>query len=463
MMPKRFGKAEQEFRSGVAVGVALMGLSVQFRMLREKKAESVEDFAKGAGVPVAFVDGIENCDITSFMRSNSDLFTKVGMYCGVAMEIKFSSLLGKLASGFEMQPSTFDEEKDLVEFNEPKDTFWSDQAQIVGDFFQNVTILLPEAELRKAPGKVDISFSVEIGSPDGWDRKFSELFVKKNGVDFTRYNNGDNKPAHDKETFIEFNDAISFDIPGKGTVYATTAPFDSPDYNYLINRTVKINGNEWMVTNVEYNSPFAGVCRAGSAIGLVVRKPKDNSRIHVMDLVPLINEYNVNCFVKQDKVESYIADIKDGNFVHRLRSAPLAMSKNIDLIGISNHKVLIESGVQDLTDRIDPNVTLENLFVLTHCNGIEEVHKVDVSQHPSSVAFFPEGNNRVLGINFEDVNLGIRVLGSVNIETAETRLDAFTDKDNSIFARRVNAEQPEEYQFIVVLGYTLKAKRIMQQ
>jgi hypothetical protein len=79
-------------------------------------------------------------------------------------------------------------------------------------------------------------------------------------------------PTRDKETFIEFNDAISFEIPGRGTVYATTAPFDSPDYSYLINRTVKINGNEWTVTAVEHRA-LGGIRKAGSPIGLVVRRP----------------------------------------------------------------------------------------------------------------------------------------------------------------------------------------------
>lgn len=275
-----------------------------------------------------------------------------------------------------------------------------------------------------------------------------------------------NEPKLGKETFIEFNDAISFDIPGKGIVYVTTAPFDSVDYEYLINRSVMINGNERFVTNVEFGKGVIGLCKAGSPIGLIVRNLVDNPipKIKMMDLIPLINEKNVNSFVKPDKVQPYLVDINCNNIVHKFMSAPLVIGKTIDLLALSEHPVLLKERVQDLTDHLDTHVVLSNLYILSHANGVEKVHKVDTHNMPTAVASLPVGNNyRYLTLNFENNDLGVHVFGAFNLETGTIRLDASVSEDISIFAKYLNSENPEYFQFITVLGYTLTTKRVMKQ
>ena len=113
-MPKRYGKAyssrNPDFYSGFTLGKTLMNLSIMFYSFRVKKEQTLEEFAKAAGVKIAFVRGIENCDMNVFVHSDLDDFTKVALYCDVALSIQFTSLKKAALDKFGGLPKTWAEE-----------------------------------------------------------------------------------------------------------------------------------------------------------------------------------------------------------------------------------------------------------------------------------------------------------------------------------------------------------------
>lgn len=114
-MPKRFGKLTSSFLSGVATGKTLSAMSLNFKEYRKSKEMTVEEVAKAAGVSVKFIQGIEDCDIFTYLKSDTEDFMKVARVFDVAIQFGLKSHLSALRDSIEIQPLTFDQEVTINE------------------------------------------------------------------------------------------------------------------------------------------------------------------------------------------------------------------------------------------------------------------------------------------------------------------------------------------------------------
>ncbi len=131
-------------------------------------------------------------------------------------------------------------------------------------------------------------------------------------------------------------------------------------------------------------------------------------------------------------------------------TAPLAVGKKVDLLGLSQTDSLLAAGIMDQSDSIDPYINLQQVY-LTVTDGTDtDVLKVNVSNLPlSNFTYSTQNNYRVMTLNFATTSvlvnkdtvqadgsalvalagvvtndlimrLELQLSGSVNIETGET-------------------------------------------
>jgi hypothetical protein len=129
-------------------------------------------------------------------------------------------------------------------------------------------------------------------------------------------------------------------------------------------------------------------------------------------------------------------------------TAPLAFGKKIDLLGISQTDTLLNAGIMDQTDSLDPTIGLQNVYVKVG----DDVLKIPTSNLPwANFNYNPQNNYRTMVLNFSTssvlvnknskradgsalttlaaivtgdliVRLEMNVSGQVNIETGETNI-----------------------------------------
>lgn len=176
-------------------------------------------------------------------------------------------------------------------------------------------------------------------------------------------------------------------------------------------------------------------------------------------------------------------------------TAPLAFGKKVDLLGLSQTDTLLASGMMDMTDSIDPAVTLESLYVVVGANKM----KFTVANLPlANFTYATQNNYRVENLAFQTtsvlinkdtknidgtalsgdladivannlaVRLEISVSGTINIETGETNVfgnsvsvysvqgadGTFVDLGDASVAAIVDAFTPSK-----MVGYSLQAYR----
>lgn len=120
-------------------------------------------------------------------------------------------------------------------------------------------------------------------------------------------------------------------------------------------------------------------------------------------LVPFLQPdgSNADVFVADTLVAPSIREVAGEN----VTTAPIAIGKEVDLIGISNHPGLITSGVLDSTDAIDPRLAIENVYLVNEWDnaGVPafDVLKFNTIRLPrSGFVASHEGSGRELTLNF---------------------------------------------------------------
>jgi hypothetical protein len=115
-------------------------------------------------------------------------------------------------------------------------------------------------------------------------------------------------------------------------------------------------------------------------------------------------------------------------------TAPLKFGKKFSLLGLSQTSALLDAGIVDETDCLDPAIVLKNLYI-SHKNNKQAVtvHQVDNMPYATGVAD-TKGNYRQVTLNFNAILqtpgqdegsvifFKVMVSGTVNLETAETLL-----------------------------------------
>ena len=121
-------------------------------------------------------------------------------------------------------------------------------------------------------------------------------------------------------------------------------------------------------------------------------------------LVPVVqpNGESDDKFVAASAVAPFT--VKVGNY--DVPTAPLALNKDIDLIGISQYQPLLGAGIIDHSDDVDARVSLEDLYVQTAANAPAvafPVHRLARSSFTKTV----EGNSREMQLTFNTTDLVI--------------------------------------------------------
>ncbi len=167
-------------------------------------------------------------------------------------------------------------------------------------------------------------------------------------------------------------------------------------------------------------------------------------------IVPVVRAQSVANFADPLKVAPYNIDI-EGNIVS---TAPLKPGVKIDLLGISQTAELLNAGIMDQTDSIDPYVTLQNVYLSVTDGTAVDVLKVNVTNLPlANFTYGVQNNYRVMTLNFQTTSilinastlqadgtplvalaavaasnlilrLEVNMSGTINIETGETNIFA---------------------------------------
>lgn len=170
------------------------------------------------------------------------------------------------------------------------------------------------------------------------------------------------------------------------------------------------------------------------------------------NIVPVYRDESKQNFVDAALVAPYTTLLDD----EEITTAPLAMGKTFSLLGISQTEALLETGLLDASDSIDPSMILQSVYLKLKgaTAADDEVVKFNVSKLPySNFTYAVQGNYRLANLNFPTealkldkttkqvdgsvsalladvqtgeytVRLGVSVSGSVNLELATTNLFA---------------------------------------
>jgi hypothetical protein len=198
---------------------------------------------------------------------------------------------------------------------------------------------------------------------------------------------------------------------------------------------------------------------------------------------------------KQNFVDAALVPPKDIIFEgESIQTAPLAVNKKFQLLGLSQTDALLQTGILDVTDAIDPAIQLESLYIQIGT----EVFRVSTLNLPLAT-FAPavQGNYRLMQLNFStqsvlfngsqtkvdgsastalktlsdnkvDVRLGFDVSGSVNLELSDTSVFAsdvavYSVRDEAGNLLDVTTGDGKTYADLFagakVIGYTLEARR----
>lgn len=211
-------------------------------------------------------------------------------------------------------------------------------------------------------------------------------------------------------------------------------------------------------------------------------------------LIPVVAQDNSNAdkFVAAAVVAPFLTKL--GNF--DVPTAPLALDKEIDLIGISQYQPLIGAGVIDHSDDVDARVALDELYLQSETGAIGirfPVNRLARSAFNKTV----EGNSRLTGLTFSStdlvidkdtkavdgstvakfagirtggytVRLGVNVSGELNVEFGNVRVWAASVSVASIqdangnsvsTAGGAGAQIVTDLAGLKIVGYTLKANR----
>ena len=212
-------------------------------------------------------------------------------------------------------------------------------------------------------------------------------------------------------------------------------------------------------------------------------------------IIPVYRPESAANFVSQSLVPAATID-HEGVMV---QTGPLAIGKSFSLLGISQTDALLETGMLDSTDAIDPAIKLGALYLQVGSgNGAEVIKFKSVANMQSGTFTYSVQNNyRLMTLNFisnalvlnvntkkadgsastvlqpivqgnYEVKLSVQVFGNVNLELADTQLSAgqvsifeIRDEDGNIVDQTTGAGATIATALAgaQIVGYDLDARR----
>lgn len=115
-------------------------------------------------------------------------------------------------------------------------------------------------------------------------------------------------------------------------------------------------------------------------------------------IVPVHRPQSVDKFIDPAVVAPYDV-ILEGETIH---TAPIAVGKKIDLLGLSQTDTLLAAGIMDMTDSIDPYVTLQNIYLSVG----DDVLKINTANLPyANFVYSTQQNYRLMTLNFTTTSI----------------------------------------------------------
>jgi hypothetical protein len=176
-------------------------------------------------------------------------------------------------------------------------------------------------------------------------------------------------------------------------------------------------------------------------------------------IVPVYREETKDYFVDLSKIAPWLVEV-DGVEV---QTAALKIGTLFDLLGISQTQSLLDTGVLDMTDSLDPNIALESIFVeAKYPDGTSKVQRYELvhdtgDQQVGTQFTFLAQNHRQLEVSYHTNTLlspsansamDLHVAGIINLQLGHCELVAS--------GVQAGTEPDVEHE---VIGYTLKAFR----
>ncbi len=141
-----------------------------------------------------------------------------------------------------------------------------------------------------------------------------------------------------------------------------------------------------------------------------------------------------------------------------LQTNYLKPNQPVNLLALSATMALLDTGILDSTDGLDPNISMDKLAILFVKNGVQRIYIHDVAAPTASFVFAGEGNYRALEMRHEEQLLvtsgnvqgkvSLRLFGLANLELGD--VSVHTDMIDYPTALADSAR---------VVGYSLNAYR----
>lgn len=237
-------------------------------------------------------------------------------------------------------------------------------------------------------------------------------------------------------------------LPGEIAVYEKREQF--PDASTVLIGTMMVASSEGKV----YRS-------TGTGYDEVVMSPQQEfsntpARKRLKKMYGLKTERNSDCFLTLETKSTVLLQGAEYEI------APFAIEKKFDLLAVTTNSELIETGFHDMTDIIDPQISLSEVYL--RIDG--KIHTISVDNRPFAAFTFDGPNYRVLLLEMKHFRIildnpleeiFISLSGSINIETGETWVSAapVTLVENTVGG----TQSPNPPKEISVVGYTLNGYR----
>lgn len=175
---------------------------------------------------------------------------------------------------------------------------------------------------------------------------------------------------------------------------------DNVGFGVSVNLMMVYDGVERKITGTFEDFKKKNIIRAVADPSVL---KKDQTKV-----VPFVRAQNVDKFVDAAVIAPHAIDLEG----ETITTAPLAIGKKVDLLGVSYTDALLASGVMDQTDTLDPTVSLTSLYATIGANTVRfNVQNLYLSNFVAAA----QNNYRVSNLNFQSTSILLKK-GSLNVD-----------------------------------------------
>jgi hypothetical protein len=123
-------------------------------------------------------------------------------------------------------------------------------------------------------------------------------------------------------------------------------------------------------------------------------------------IYPVYTNASENYFVSSNQVAPYTVNVDNVS----VTTAPLAVGQRFSVLGISQTEQLLQAGMMDVTDSVEPAMNVQNIYVQfqSQVNGTTytDIVKFNIQDLPySNFVYLPQNNYRIMQLSFSSSSL----------------------------------------------------------